>query len=134
MGKDDLKEILAQLMKQMNKTDELNEIEPLSKIYSKTPLYMSYFTALDKLISDSEVIISYTDHKQEIKTKTITNDNSFMIDFFKSYLRLSVSKSGYGREGIITIVKNAVKGLMLGNSASKLSVAKDPSQEHDPDF
>ena len=134
MGKDDLKEILAELMKQMNKTEKLNEIEPLSKIYSKTPLYMSYFTALDKLISDSEIKISYTNHKQDIKTKTIINDNSFMIDFFKSYLRLSVSRSGYGREGIITIVKNAVKGLMLGNSASKLSMGKDPSEEHDPDF
>lgn len=134
MGKDDLKEILAQLMKQMNKSEVLSEIEPLSKIYSKTPLYMSYFTALDKLISDSEFTISYTNHKQEILTKTITNDNSFMIDFFKSYLRLSVSKSGYGREGIVTIVKNAVKGLMLGSSASKLSLGKEPSKEHDPDF
>lgn len=134
MSKNELKEVLAMLMKQMNKSEELAEIEPLSKIYSKTPLYMSYFTALDGLISDSKVKISYTDHKQLIDTVEIKNDNSFMIDFFKSYLRLSVSRSGYGREGIVSIVKNAVKGLMLGSSPSKLSVAQNPTDEHDPDF
>jgi len=117
-----IKTVIAEILNQMNKPIDLKQIEPLSKIYGKTPVYMSYFIALDKEINDNKLPITYTNHKGEIKQKVIKTDNTFIENMFDAYLRLSVSKQGFGREGNTKIITNAVKGVLLSGDAKRTQV------------
>lgn len=125
----EIKDSLAKTIETLLEAKDLSQIEELSYIYGETSVYTALFIAISNRVNKSFKIRYTTPFSSEMFEKEIKLDLEFVTLFFTHYLRLQVSKTGKGRDGILEALKNAFKGMfltqpesqqqLLGNNKSK---------------